>query len=98
MAKHRAIPLGFMTVGEAAKKLGVTVRTLQYYDREGLLSPSAESEGGRRLYTDKDLVMLHQIISLKSLGFSLDDIKHRLISLETPTAVAAALTEQADSI
>ena len=98
MAKHRAIPLGFMTVGEAAKKIGVTVRTLQYYDKEGLLSPSAESEGGRRLYTDKDLVMLHQIVSLKSLGFSLDDIKGRLISLETPTDVAAALTEQADSI
>ena len=98
MAKHRAIPHGFMTVGEAAKKLGVTVRTLQYYDKEGLLSPSAASEGGRRLYTDKDLVMLHQIISLKSLGFSLDDIKHRLISLETPTDVATALTEQADSI
>lgn len=98
MAKHRAIPLGFMTVGEVAKKIGVTVRTLQYYDKEGLLSPSAESEGGRRLYTDKDLVILHQIISLKSLGFSLDDIKHRLISLETPTDVATALTEQADSI
>ena len=98
MAKHRAIPLGFMTVGEVAKKIGVTVRTLQYYDKEGLLSPSAESEGGRRLYTDKDLGILHQIISLKSLGFSLDDIKHRLTSLETPTDVAAALTEQADSI
>ena len=98
MAKHRAIPLGFMTVGEAAKKIGVTVRTLQYYDKEGLLSPSAESEGGRRLYTDKDLVMLHQIISLKSLGFSLNDIKRRLISLETPTDVATALTEQAESI
>ena len=52
MAKHRSIPLGFMTVGEVAKKIGVTVRTLQYYDKEGLLSPSAESEGGRRLYTD----------------------------------------------
>lgn len=98
MAKYRAIPEGFMTVGEAAKKMNVTVRTLQYYDKEGLLSPSAESEGGRRLYTDKDLVMLHQIISLKSLGFSLDDIKQRLISLETPADVANALTEQADDI
>lgn len=98
MAKHRAIPQGYMTVGEVAKKIGVTVRTLQYYDKEGLLSPSAESEGGRRLYTDKDLVTLHQIISLKSLGFSLDDIKQRLISLETPTDVANALTEQADDI
>jgi DNA-binding transcriptional MerR regulator len=71
---------------------------LQYYDKEGLLSPSAESEGGRRLYTDKDLVILHQILSLKSLGFSLNDIKQRLIPLETPTDVATALTEQADSI
>ena len=98
MAKYRAIPQGFMTVGEVAKKMGVTVRTLQYYDKEGLLSPSAESEGGRRLYTDKDLITLHQIISLKSLGFSLDDIKERLISLETPADVANALTEQADDI
>ncbi len=98
MAKYRAIPDGYMTVGEVAKKMGITVRTMQYYDKEGLLSPSAESEGGRRLYTDKDLVTLHQILSLKSLGFSLDDIKRRLISLETPTDVAAALTEQADSI
>ena len=98
MAKYRAIPDGYMTVGEVAKKMGTTVRTLQYYDKEGLLSPSAESEGGRRLYTDKDLVILHQILSLKSLGFSLDDIKRCLISLETPTDVATALTEQADSI
>ena len=98
MAKYRAIPQGFMTVGEVAKKMGVTVRTLQYYDKKGLLSPSAESEGGRRLYTDKDLIRLHQIISLKSLGFSLDDIKERLISLETPADVANALTEQADDI
>ena len=98
MAKLRAIPEGFMTVGEVAKKMGVTVRTLQYYDKEELLSPSAESEGGRRLYTDKDLVMLHQIISLKSLGFSLKDIKGRLNSLKTPDDVANALTEQADAI
>ena len=98
MAQYKAIPEGFMTVGKAAKKMGVTVRTLQYYDKKGLLSPSAESEGGRRLYTDKDLVILHQIISLKSLGFSLDDIKGRLISLETPADIANALTEQADDI
>ena len=96
MAKYRAIPDGYMTVGEAAKKMGLTVRTLQYYDKEGLLSPSAESAGGRRLYTDKDLITLHQIASLKSLGFSLNDIKQRLISLETPADVADALTKQAD--
>lgn len=96
MARQRAIPQGYMTVGEVAKKMEVTVRTLQYYDKEGLLSPSAVSEGGRRLYTDKDLVKLHQILSLKSLGFSLEDIKERLISLDSPAEVAAALSEQAD--
>ena len=64
MEKHKAIPHGYMTVGEVAKKMDVTVRTLQHYDREGLLSPSAISEGGRRLYTDKDIVKLHQILSL----------------------------------
>ena len=98
MIKHKAIPQGYMTIGEVAKKMGVTVRTLQYYDKEKLLSPSAESEGGRRLYTDKDLIILHQIMSLKSLGFSLDDIKQRLTFLETPADVANALAEQADVI
>jgi len=98
MEKHRAIPKGYMTVGEIAKKMDTTVRTLQYYDKMGLLSPSAESEGGRRLYTDKDMVVLHQIQSMKYLGFSLDDIKNRLISLETPAEVADVLTEQAKAI
>lgn len=98
MEKYRAIPPGYRTVGAVAKQIGVSVRTLQYYDKEGLLSPSAESEGGRRLYSDKDIVMLHQIISLKSLGFSLDDIKHRVTSLETPADVATALSGQAAAI
>ena len=98
MSKYRAIPNNFMTIGEVAKKMGVTVRTLQYYDKEGLLSPSTQSEGGRRLYSSKDLIMLHQVLSLKSLGFTLDDIKERLIKLETPKDVANALSEQANDI
>ena len=78
--------------------MGVTVRALQYYDRQGLLSPSAESAGGRRLYADKDLIRLHQILSLKHLGFSLDDIKNRLSSLNTPADVAQALSEQVAAV
>lgn len=95
MEKNRAIPQGYMTVGEVAKKMGVTVRTLQYYHEEGLFTPSSESEGGRRLYNDKDVIYLYQILSLKHLGFSLEDIKNRLISLDTPADVANALGEQA---
>ncbi len=96
MNKHRAIPRAYMTVGELAKKMNTTVRTLQHYDKEGLLSPSAESEGGRRLYTDTDVIKLHQIQSMKHLGFSLGDIKNRLVLLDSPADVAAALAEQAD--
>ena len=98
MDKHGAIPEGYMTVGQLAKRMGTTVRTLQYYDKENVLKPSAESEGGRRLYTDKDMIQLHQILSLKSLGFSLDDIKGCLVSLDTPADVANVLTDQAASI
>ena len=98
MNRQKAIPEGYMTAGEAAKKMHITVRTLQYYDREGLLSPSAVSEGGRRLYTDRDILKLHQILSLKHLGFSLGDIKNRLIPLDTPEEVAEVLAEQANAL
>lgn len=98
MEKHKVIPQGYMTVGEVAKKMDVTVRTLQHYDREGLLSPSSISAGGRRLYTDKDIIKLHQILSLKHLGFSLNDIKNRLIPLDTTDEIAAVLEQQAATV
>lgn len=98
MNKKKSIPQGFMTIGALAKKMGTTVRTLQYYDKEGLLTPTGESEGGRRLYTHKDMIQLHQIQSLKSLGFSLKDIKNKLIPLDTPKDVVAVLNEQSLAI
>ena len=87
-----------LTVGELAKQMDITVRTLQYYDKEGLLKPSEKSEGGRRLYTKKDMVKLHQIISLKYLGFSLDEIKGKLFSLDDPIKVAEILKNQSEII
>ena len=83
MEKEKIIPQGYMTTGEIAKKMGVTVRTLQHYNKEGLLPPSSVSLGGRRLYTDKDMIKLHQILSLKHWGFSVQDIKRRLIPRNT---------------
>ncbi|MEG0368267.1 MAG: MerR family transcriptional regulator, partial [Coprobacillus sp.] len=72
----------FLTIGEVAKKMNTTVRTLQYYDQEGILKPSQLSDGGRRLYTSKDIVQLHQILTLKYLGFSLEDIKNKIYKLD----------------
>lgn len=98
MDEYKAIPNGYMTVGEVAKKMGVTVRALQYYDREGIFSPSCISEGGRRLYSDEDIVRLHQILTLKSLGFSFGEIKNNLVDIDTPQKAIAALTEQSNAI
>jgi MerR family transcriptional regulator, thiopeptide resistance regulator len=63
-----------MTVGALAKRIGVSVRTLHYYDEIGLLAPSAHSDAGYRLYTPADVVRLQQIMSLRQLGFSLEQI------------------------
>lgn len=87
-----------LTVGELAKEMNTTVRTLQYYDNEGILEPSSKSDSGRRLYTKKDMIKLHQILSLKYLGFSLDDIKEKLLSIDDPKEVSTILENQAKLI
>nr|WP_082685694.1 MerR family transcriptional regulator [Ferroacidibacillus organovorans] len=61
-------------VGDLAKVTGITVRALHHYDQIGLLVTSLHSDAGHRLYSGKDIARLQQIISLKQLGFSLDEI------------------------
>lgn len=67
-----------LKVGELAKLTGLTVRTLRFYDQIGLFSPSGQTEGGHRQYKEQDLLRLQQILSLKELGLSLDEIKNVL--------------------
>jgi DNA-binding transcriptional MerR regulator len=62
-------------VGELAKATGLTVRTLHHYDEIGLLSPSHRTSAGHRMYAEGDVQRLQQIVSLRSLGFALDDIR-----------------------
>ena len=66
---------GYYSSGEFAKKAHVTLRTIRYYDKQNILVPSARTESGARLYTDEDLAKLQQILLLKYLGFSLEDIR-----------------------
>ncbi|WP_251031811.1 MerR family transcriptional regulator [Paraburkholderia strydomiana] len=66
-----------LTVREAAERLGVTPRTLKYYEERGLVSP-ARSEGRYRLYDDNDLQRFGRILRLRSLGFSLHGITEML--------------------
>lgn len=67
-----------MTIKEASRFSGVSVRTLQHYDNIGLLCPAVRTEAGYRIYEEADLLRLQDILLLKELEFSLKDIKEIL--------------------
>ena len=71
-----------MTVNEVSKLTGVSIRTLQYYDRIGLLKPAEYTESGYRLYDDAGLEKLQQILLFKALEFPLKDIAE-IVNSET---------------
>lgn len=64
----------YYTSGEFARKANVTIRTLRFYDKQGILKPNKISSSGYRLYTDEDFGRLQKILSLRYLGFSLEEI------------------------
>ena len=66
---------GMYAIGVFAKKTGVTIRTLRFYDEKNLLKPSYVAESGRRYYKDEDIPTLQKILTLKFLGFSLEEIE-----------------------
>lgn len=70
---------GFYSSGEFAKMAHVTVRTIRFYDKQNILKPSYIDKNGSRYYTDSDLARLQQIVLLKYLGFSLEDISEMTI-------------------
>ncbi len=70
---------GYYSSGEFARMANVTLRTIRYYDKQNILKPSLVTESGARFYTDQDFVRLQQILLLKYLGFSLEDIREMII-------------------
>ncbi|HEX6110186.1 MAG TPA: MerR family transcriptional regulator [Ktedonobacteraceae bacterium] len=64
-----------LQIGEVAKLIGVSTKTIRYYHEIGLLAEPKRSEGGYRLYTAQDLLRLQRIRRLRSLGLPLDHIK-----------------------
>ena len=88
-----------LKVGELARRTGLTVRTLHHYDEVGLLRPSLHTGSGHRLYTEADVARLQQVLSLRQLGFSLEQIRDCLdrpgfSPLEVVRLHAARLREQ----
>ena len=85
------------TTGELAKRCGVTVRTVQYYDTRGILIPSGLSEGGRRLYSEDDLKRMKVICFLRELDLPIDAIS-QILKEEHPEKVISLLIEQQEDI
>ena len=71
---------GFYSSGEFAKMAHITKKTLRYYDAHNILKPSYLTPYGARFYSDEDFARLQQILLLKYLGFSLDDIREMTIN------------------
>ncbi|MBB4935065.1 DNA-binding transcriptional MerR regulator/uncharacterized glyoxalase superfamily protein PhnB [Lipingzhangella halophila] len=71
-----------LKVGELARRSGLSIRSLRYYDQIGLLKPSGRSEGGHRLYEDADVRRLYRICLLRRAGLALEEIAR---ALDDPT-------------
>ncbi|SCG62250.1 MerR family transcriptional regulator [Micromonospora halophytica] len=87
--QHNCGPAGgrLMQIGEAADRVGLSIRTIRHYEDAGLIVPSARSEGGFRLYTEPDLDRLAVVKRMKPLGFTLDEMRDLLGVLDAlPTA------------
>ncbi len=85
------------TTGELARLCGVTVRTVQYYDTRGILTPSELSEGGRRLYSEADAKRMRIICFLRELGLPIDSIR-QLLSEDDPGSVISLLLDQQEAV
>lgn len=73
-------PAGYYTSGQFAKMAHISVRTVRFYDKQNILKPSFVNESGARFYSDEDFVRLQQILLLKYLGFSLEEIRNMTIN------------------
>lgn len=79
---------------EFAQRAGVSVRTLHFYDRLGLLKPAARTRAGYRLYGEAELERLEQILALRFVRFQLDRIKKLLSGPPQPLMVALHMQRQ----
>ena len=85
---------GYYSSGEFARMAQVSVRTIRFYDKQNILKPSYVTPAGARFYTDSDFVKLQQILLLKYLGFSLDEIQNMTIDDTDYHFLLSSLTTQ----
>ncbi|WP_244274216.1 MerR family transcriptional regulator [Geodermatophilus obscurus] len=86
-----------MQIGQVADRTGLSLRTIRFYEENGLVIPPARSEGGFRLYSDDEVARLETIKRMKPLGFSLEEMQQALTllaDLESGTGDRAQLIDR----
>ena len=87
-------------IGEVAEAVGLSLRTIRYYEEAELVPPSGRSTGGFRLYTDADIERLRLVKHMKPLDLTIDEMRQllttrdRLADPATPTSDRPGLVEQ----
>lgn len=81
-------------IGDVAERVGLSLRTIRYYEEVGLVVPPERTSGGFRLYTDADIERLTMVRELKPLGFSLDEVREILDLIEAREAGEPLAGEQ----
>ncbi|WP_236829152.1 MerR family transcriptional regulator [Blastococcus sp. KM273128] len=69
---------GLLQIGQVAERTGLSLRTIRWYEEEGLVVPTSRTDGGFRLYSDDDVARLEVIKRMKPLGFALEEMRELL--------------------
>lgn len=86
-----------LTIGQVARRTGVGVETVRFYERQGLLEEPARKDSGYRQYEGGVVARLHFIRRAKELGFSLKEIKELLALRVDPTTTCAEVKNRAEA-
>jgi MerR family copper efflux transcriptional regulator len=73
---------GLLQIGQVAERTGLSLRSIRWYEQEGLVGPTTRTGGGFRLYSEHDIARLVVITQMKPLGFSLDEMRQLLTLLD----------------
>jgi MerR family transcriptional regulator, copper efflux regulator len=77
---------GLLQIGQVAERTGLSLRTIRFYEENGLVRPTARTDGGFRLYSADDVARLEVIKRMKPLGFALEEMQELLTLLASLAA------------
>src|SRR3712207_8077721 len=87
-----------MKIGEVCERVGLSLRTVRYYEEVGLLMPSDRSPGGFRLYSEADVARLRVLKGMKPAGFSLEEIRELMELLDSSAGGEPTSPDEADRL